>query len=109
VPPWPGRMPWPPPSTVLPVPVPVTVYDATGGPVGVSARLEVSAAPARIAIGANRMVEVTCWNGPWPVEERWWAEGEASRRARFQMGLSDGRWVLLTLAGGVWAVEAVYD
>jgi protein ImuB len=31
------------------------------------------------------------------------------RRARFQMALADGRAVLLSLSGGHWAVEAIYD
>lgn len=107
-PPWPGRLQPPPPVAVLPVPMPVTVYDAAGERVGVSARLEVSAPPARIVVGAAE-AQITGWAGPWPVDERWWASAEASRRARFQVGLSDGRALMLSLAGGAWAVEAVYD
>ena len=49
--PWPGRLPSPAPALVLPAPLPATVRDATGEPVGVSARLLVTAAPARLAIG----------------------------------------------------------
>ncbi|GFJ88642.1 hypothetical protein Prum_022840 [Phytohabitans rumicis] len=97
---------------MLPAPLPISVYDATGAPVSVSARLEVSAPPARIVIGSTRRartVEVTGWSGPWPVEERWWAMEEASRRARFQIGLPHGWAMLLSLSGGVWVIEAVYD
>ncbi len=121
VPPWPGRLPPPAPAVVLPVPMPVTVVDAAGEPVRVTARLEVSAPPARFAVdlppppgmlsaaGAGRPVEIVGWAGPWPVDERWWAPAEASRRARFQVCLADGTALLLALAGGRWWVEAVYD
>jgi protein ImuB len=43
------------------------------------------------------------------VDERWWAPAEARRRARFQISLTDGRAVLLSLSGGHWAIEAIYD
>jgi protein ImuB len=54
-------------------------------------------------------VPISGWAGPWPVDERWWAPGEGRRRARFQVALEDGRALLLSLAGGHWMVEAVYD
>jgi protein ImuB len=107
--PWPGSLPPPAPALVLPTPLPAAVYDAAGEPVGVSARLQVSAAPARLAVGTAPPVEIVGWAGPWPVEERWWAPAEASRRARFQVSLADGGALLLSLAGGEWTVEAVYD
>jgi protein ImuB len=90
-------------------PVGAVVLDADGAPVGVSARLELTAEPAGLLIEAAAAVEITGWAGPWPVEERWWAPGEMRRRARFQVALADGRAVLLSLSGGHWAVEAVYD
>ncbi|SDZ07213.1 protein ImuB [Micromonospora pattaloongensis] len=108
-PPWPGRLPSPAPALVLPEPLSAAVYDAAGEPVAVTARLEVSAAPARLAIGTRPPVEIVGWAGPWPVDERWWAPAEARRRARFQVGLADGTALLLSLAGGQWAVEAIYD
>jgi protein ImuB len=111
VPPWPGRLPSPAPALVLPVPLPAVVHDATGEPVRVTARLEVSAAPARLETdaGGAGAVEIVSWSGPWPVDERWWAPSEARRRARFQVCLADGTALLLSLAGGQWWVEAVYD
>ncbi|GAB1645995.1 hypothetical protein KRMM14A1259_64180 [Krasilnikovia sp. MM14-A1259] len=54
-------------------------------------------------------IEIVGWAGPWPVDERWWAPAEARRRARFQIGLGDGRALLLALTGGHWAIEAIYD
>ncbi|MEQ4304432.1 DNA polymerase Y family protein [Plantactinospora sp. B6F1] len=120
-PPWPGRLSAPAPAVVLPEPMPAAVLDATGEPVRVTARLEVSASPARLEISAPAGVagwaggaagwtgEIVGWAGPWPVDERWWAPAEASRRARFQVGLADGAAMLLSLAGGRWWVEAIYD
>lgn len=112
--PWPGRLPPPAPALVPATPLAATVQDATGAPVTVSARLMVSAPPARIAIDTAAPVEVVGWSGPWPVDERWWTDalstpGEARRAARFQVCLVDGRALLLSLSGGRWSVEAIYD
>ncbi|MEV1287955.1 DNA polymerase Y family protein [Micromonospora sp. NPDC049679] len=109
VPPWPGRLPAPAPALVLPTPLPAAVYDVAGELVAVTARLEVSAAPARIAVGSQALVEIVGWAGPWPVDERWWAPAESRRRARFQVSLADGTALLLSLAAGQWSVEAIYD
>ncbi|MEW2329264.1 DNA polymerase Y family protein [Micromonospora chersina] len=109
VPPWPGRIPPPAPAVVLPTPLPAAVHDAAGEPVVVSARLAVSAAPARVTVGAGRPAEIAGWAGPWPVDERWWAPAEARRRARFQVCLADGAALLLAVEGGQWLVEAIYD
>jgi protein ImuB len=108
-PPWPGRLPIPSPALVLTSPQPAVVVDETGTPVGVSARLELTGEPASLLIGNSPPVEITGWAGPWPVDERWWAPTEARRRARFQIGVADGRAFLLVLSGGHWAVEASYD
>ncbi|MFC8851411.1 MULTISPECIES: DNA polymerase Y family protein [unclassified Micromonospora] len=108
-PPWPGRLPPPSPAVVLPVPLAATVHDAAGEPVGVSARLQLTAAPARLVVGAARPVEIVGWAGPWPVDERWWSPAEASRRARFQVCLADGAALLLAVESGRWLVEAIYD
>jgi protein ImuB len=109
LPPWPGRLPKPAPALVLAQPLAAVVVDAAGVPVGVSARLELTDEPAGLLIENGRPVEIAGWAGPWPVDERWWAPGEARRRARFQIGLADGRAFLLSLSDGHWAVEAIYD
>jgi protein ImuB len=109
LPPWPGRLPKPPPAVVLPRPIGAVVLDTAGSPVGVSARLELTAPPSALVIERGRPIEITGWVGPWPVDERWWAPGESRRRARFQMTLADGRALLVSLIGGHWAVEAIYD
>ncbi|PWR10435.1 DNA repair protein [Micromonospora sicca] len=108
-PPWPGRLPPPAPAVVLPSPLAATVHDAAGEPVVVSARLAVSAAPARLTVGTARPAEIVGWAGPWPVDERWWAPAEARRRARFQVCLADGAALLLAVEAGQWLVEAIYD
>ncbi|WP_433386657.1 DNA polymerase Y family protein [Micromonospora sp. KLBMP9576] len=108
-PPWPGRLPPPAPAVVLPDPLAALVHDADGEPVAVSARLQVSAEPARLTVGAARPVGIVGWAGPWPVDERWWAPAEARRRARFQVSLADGTALLLAVEAGRWLVEAIYD
>ncbi|MEU8818149.1 DNA polymerase Y family protein [Actinoplanes sp. NPDC048796] len=108
-PPWPGRLPKPAPALVLPQPWGAVVLDENGTPVGVSARLELTGEPSAVVVERGQPVEITGWAGPWPLDERWWAAGEARRRARFQVVLADERAFLLVLASGHWAVEAVYD
>jgi protein ImuB len=108
-PPWPGRLPPPAPAVVLPVPLAATVHDAAGEPVMVSARLVVSAAPARLCVGGSDPAEIVGWAGPWPLDERWWVPAEARRRARFQVCLADGAALLLAVQAGRWLVEAIYD
>jgi protein ImuB len=107
--PWPGALPAPAPASVLPEALPATVHDARGHPVSVTARLALSAAPARLIVGRDAPAEIVAWAGPWPVDERWWAPGEGRRAARFQVCLDDGRALLLSLSAGRWAVEASYD
>lgn len=109
VPPWPGRLPAPAPAVVLPSPLAATVHDAAGEPVVISARLAVSAPPARLVVGTGQPAEIVGWAGPWPVDERWWAPAEARRRARFQVSLADGAALLLAVEAGQWLVEAIYD
>ncbi|GAA0732384.1 DNA polymerase Y family protein [Dactylosporangium roseum] len=108
--PWPGRLPPPAPATLYVEPLPAEVLAADGTPVGVSGRLTLTAVPSKIRIGgAPQPVEIVAWAGPWPVDERWWAEGESRRYARFQLQLADDRALLAVLENGAWRVEALYD
>ncbi|WP_249714772.1 DNA polymerase Y family protein [Rhizomonospora bruguierae] len=109
VPPWPGRPPPPAPAAVLLSALPVQVEDDAGETVRVSARLAVSGPPCRVVLGSGRVIGIVAWTGPWPVDERWWAPAEARRGARFQVGLADGRALLLGVSAGSWHIEAVYD
>ncbi len=108
VPPWPGRIPGPPPAVVPPEREPAEVVDVTGAPVVVSGRGLVSAAPARVAWSAGTL-EVEAWAGPWPVEERWWDPAAATRLARLQVTGRCGTALLLACDQCRWWLEAVYD
>jgi protein ImuB len=87
----------------------VEVRTAAGAVLAVDARLALNGAPASVTLGRERPAPVVGWSGPWPVEERWWAAGEADRVVRFQFALADGRALLVALRDGRWTVEAHYD
>ncbi len=106
--PWPGRLPPPSPSVVLARPLPVTVTDAAGAPVLVSARVLLSAAPARVSVAGGPFTGVAGWAGPWPADERWWSPTHR-RRARVQVVTASGSAQLLVAEGGGWWLEGVYD
>jgi protein ImuB len=72
--PWPGRIPAPSPSLIPESPWSVTVLDARGRPVEITERHGLTAAPHRIVAAGGQPRTVRGWAGPWPVEERWWAE-----------------------------------
>lgn len=107
--PWPGRVPPPSPALVAPEPVVAEVVDDRGAPVGVSGRGLVSAVPARLSVAGGPWVEVAAWAGPWPLDQRWWDPEAHRRQARFQVLTVEGVAHLLTLEGGRWWSEAVYD
>ncbi|RVW04488.1 DNA polymerase Y family protein [Rhodococcus spongiicola] len=106
--PWPGRLPEPAPSTVLPnLPV-VSLEDGTGVAVDVTERGEFTAVPARLRWG-SRVWGVQGWAGPWPVDERWWDTAAARHAARVQVLLAESRALLLICMGGRWGVEGIYE
>jgi protein ImuB len=115
-------VPDPAPAAVHDPPLSAEVVDASGRPVSVSGRGEVSAEPATLAVGvsegANRAgrasrdaapVAVAAWAGPWPCVERWWDPRRQRRRARLQVTTAAGSAYLLVVEGGRWWVEATYD
>ena len=107
--PWPGRVPPPSPAVVHPEPVPAEVVDASGAPVGVSGRGLPTATPARLSVAGGPWAPVAAWAGPWPLDQRWWDPDAHRRQARFQVLTEAGVGHLLTLEGGRWWVEAIYD
>jgi protein ImuB len=110
--PWPGSIPPPYPSRVLPEPCPAAVVDPAGRPVVVGRRGTVSSPPARFRPDAEEgWLPVAAWAGPWPVEELWWEPGGGRRVARFQLVAADGRAWLVTFddASAGWVTEAAYD
>jgi protein ImuB len=94
---------------VYPVPRPARVIDAAGAPVTVTGRAAVSASPDALTVGDSPWLAITAWAGPWPVTERWWDEGNATRRARFQLVTEDGIAWLAAVELGRWQIEARYD
>ncbi|NKS34975.1 DNA polymerase Y family protein [Rhodococcus hoagii] len=106
--PWPGRIPEPAPSTVLPnVPV-VSLEDRSGAPVHVTERGELGAAPTLLRWG-SRDWGVQGWAGPWSVDERWWDASAARAASRVQVLLADSRALLLIYERGRWGVEGIYE
>src|SRR5690606_277800 len=116
--PWPGALPPPAPSVVLPEPLPAQVLDAAGRPVVVDVRLAVSGAPARVVVpdvAGGLDAAVTDWAGPWPVAERWWTP-RGRRRVFFQVTTevmpeqaAPAPGLLLSASAGAWVLEALYD
>ncbi len=107
--PWPGRLPTPAPATVLTEPAAVAVHAADGSSLDIDERLALSGSPTTVVVGREPPLAVTGWAGPWPVQERWWAPGEAASLVRLQLGLADGRALLVARRDGAWWLEAVYD
>ncbi|MEU0305395.1 DNA polymerase Y family protein [Streptomyces cyaneofuscatus] len=106
--PWLGSLPAPHPAAVYPVRRAARLTGADGSLVGVSARMELSAAPAVLAIDGRRGVEVTGWAGPWPLLEQWWDSEDVRRIARMQVTTDDGHAWLLLVNHSRWWVEAHY-
>jgi len=104
---WPGALPAPSPAVVLTESREIAVHDVNATPVTVTGRGEVSGAPATL-IERGRSVEVLCWAGPWPLEQRWWDPQSMRRVARFQMLLSDGSAVLAVVEHQRWWIIALY-
>ncbi len=109
--PWPGRLPTPAPATVLTDAQPARVVGKDGTTVEVSDRGAVTAAPARLCVGAGAggWLDVVGWAGPWPATERWWDPHTTDVRSRFQLTTGDGSAWLVTARPDGWWVEAVYD
>ncbi|GAA1690171.1 DNA polymerase Y family protein [Glycomyces endophyticus] len=104
--PWPGGLPDPLPQ-LTGTGQDVEVLDAAGAVVAVSARGDLSATPALVALGGRR-IRIAAWAGPWPVAERWWS-ADARRYARLQVELADGSFALLAREDGRWRAVGWYD
>ncbi|MGG7305621.1 DNA polymerase Y family protein [Curtobacterium sp. AB451] len=107
--PWPGKLPGPPPATVLDRPRPVDVVTGDGGTVDVDDRGVLTGVPERFRAEGERggrFDAVTAWAGPWPLVVRWWEAG-GRRLHRLQLVDADGRAWYLVLADHRWWAEAV--
>jgi protein ImuB len=110
--PWPGSVPSPAPTRVFREPRPAVVVGATGQPVRVDERGELSSPPARFRPARDQAeAPVSAWAGPWPVDEAWWEEREEGHGvvSRFQVVGADGRAWLLRCGPDGWWTEASYD
>ena len=107
--PWPGSLPPPHPTMVLPLPVPVDVLTAAGTPVRVSRRAMLDAPPVTVRLPGESPSLITGWAGPWPLEERWWDVQSARRQARLQLITESGRALLVTLESSTWWLESSWD
>ncbi|MBK5287290.1 MAG: DNA polymerase Y family protein [Acidimicrobiia bacterium] len=111
VPPWPGTIPGPAPARVLDPPIPVSLVDDHGRAVIVSARGELSAAPARLQgtglAGGGGVV--TAFAGPWAQDVRWWDRATRARRVTWQLVIDDDFACLVQVERGQAAIAAVYD
>lgn len=107
--PWPGSIPGPAPARVMAEPWSATVVDAQGRVTYVTERGAVSGEPARFRASPDQeWQQVSCWAGPWPVDESWWEE-VGQRVVRFQIVGADGRAWLLSNVGSQWFTEAAYE
>lgn len=105
---WAGQLPAPHPARVFPAPLPARLLDEAGNLLAVSGRGQLSAAPARLAVGGAAPAPVTGWAGPWPLDEDWWQPGRQRRLARLQAVTDDGRAWLLHVRASRWWAEALY-
>ncbi|MFI6939719.1 DNA polymerase Y family protein [Streptomyces sp. NPDC050418] len=106
--PWPGRLPAPYPAWVPDRPERAQLLDAQGDSVAVSARLVLSAPPARLLVKGRRPAAVQGWAGPWPALEQWWNTDRARRLIRMQVVTEPGPAWLLVLEQSQWWAEAHY-
>ncbi|MDX3386099.1 DNA polymerase Y family protein [Streptomyces niveiscabiei] len=106
--PWPGQLPAPYPAWVPAQPEKARLLDAEGESVAVSARLVLSAPPARLIVKGCRPETVQGWAGPWPALEQWWNAGRARRLVRMQVVTEAGPAWLLVLEQSQWWAEAHY-
>ncbi len=108
---WPGAIPGPAPARVLTPPVPAELVDEQGRAVVVSARGDLSGAPAwlRSAVLPAGGGAVSAWAGPWAQDVRWWDRATHARRVAWQVVLDDALACLVQVERGHAAVVAVYD
>lgn len=116
--PWPGQLPQPAPSVLVPEGerAVVDLLDGVGHPVLVTARGMFSADP-RTLRWLKKSWRLEKWAGPWPVDESWWDPVLGHRAARAQVlpaardpdGGARAPALLLICRGGIWSVEGRYE
>ncbi|WP_372440658.1 Y-family DNA polymerase [Nocardia acididurans] len=108
--PWPGRLPEPAPTVLLPNRPEVRLEDATGAPVWIDDRGLFTAEPAHLHWG-SRSWKLIGWAGPWLLDDRWWSHRvQHGVAARAQVLLEKDKRALLLLGfHRVWHVEGLYE
>jgi protein ImuB len=109
--PWPGRLPEPSPTALMPTRPEVTMTSTSGQSIHVTDRGGFDSVPARVRWGKKDW-PLHGWAGPWSVDERWWdigATSSARQIARAQVLLEDTRALLLVYDTGRWFVEGIYE
>jgi protein ImuB len=107
--PWPGALPGPAPAYLHQPALEAQVEDVTGLVVRVDGRAQLQAVPYRLWTPQRQWEQISTWAGPWPLDERWWDDQRARRRARLQIVTESGVAYLVVAEGGHWWVEATYD
>lgn len=105
--PWPGRLPDPAPSQVLPIPLSVQVR-STAGPILPTERGVLDGEPHTLIYRHGRAALIDAWAGPWMSDERWWDRGSARTLTRIQVTTEDAAYLLI-YTGTQWWIEATYD
>lgn len=114
---WPGAIPSPSPARVFDPPLPAELLDASGRALTVSARGDVSGAPASLRCGAlpGAGGPIVAWEGPWFHDLRWWQPRSRRRRALWRVvvcgapGVPGGVACLVAVERGRAGVEAIHD
>lgn len=105
---WSGALPRPSPAVVCDPTVPIELLDASGRPLTVNGRGELSAPPADLMVDGRRR-RVGQWAGPWPVDQRWWDPRRHRRLAHLQV--VDEHWhaYVLVAEHRRWWLSAIYS
>lgn len=106
--PWPGTLPRPSPTVVLPEPESAELVGDHDQPVRVSGRGELSSEPVTFSVGGRVPRVITGWAGPWLVDERWWDLTGRRRLARLQIVCDDGSAFLVAAEHKRWWLLAAY-
>ncbi len=111
IPPWPGTIPGPAPARVFDPPSAASLLDDGGRPVMVSARGDLSAAPAELRSAAlpSGGGVITAFAGPWAQDVRWWDRASRSRRVTWQVVIEESLACLVNVERGAATIAAVYD
>jgi protein ImuB len=107
---WPGAVPGPAPARVLVPPPPAALLDGDGRPVTVTARGDVSGAPAVLRCDAlpQQGGAITAWAGPWAQDVRWWDRRARARRVHWQVVVGEVA-CLVRVEEGTTVLDALYD